>query len=80
MQAAQRLGYRVPDDIGFIGFDNIDTGQFTSPRLSTIDNNRHLVGMKSMQVLKNVIDKKGGPLHDAVRPVLVVRGSTQRYR
>ena len=80
MQAAQRLGYRVPDDIGLIGFDNIDTGQFTSPQLSTIDNNRHLVGMKSMQVLKNVIDKKGGLLHDAVRPVLVVRGSTQRYR
>jgi len=80
MQAAQRLGYRVPDDIGFIGFDNIDTGQFTSPTLSTIDNNRHLVGMKAMQILKNVIDKKDGPVHDVVRPVLVARGSTKRNR
>lgn len=80
MQAAQRLGYRVPDDIGFIGFDNIDTGQFTSPRLTTIDNNRHLVGIKAMQVLKNVIDKNDGPHHDVVKPMLVVRGSTQRFR
>lgn len=80
MQAAQRLGHRVPDDIGFIGFDNIDLGQFTSPTLSTIDANRNLVGMKAMQILKNVIDKNGGPMHDAVKPILIVRGSTQRFR
>jgi DNA-binding LacI/PurR family transcriptional regulator len=80
MQAAQRLGYRVPDDIGFIGFDNIDLGQFTSPTLSTIDNNRHLVGMKAMQVLKNVIDKNDGPRHFNSTSTLVVRGSTNRFR
>lgn len=80
MQAAQRLGWRVPDDLGFIGFDNIDTGQYTSPTLTTLDNNRHLVGMKAMQVLKNIIDKNSGPHHDVVKPVLVVRGSTKRFR
>ena len=80
MQAAQRLGYRVPDDIGFIGFDNIDLGQFTSPTLSTIDNNRHLVGMQAMQVLKNVIDKNDGPRHFNSTSTLVVRGSTNRFR
>lgn len=80
MQMAQRLGYRVPDDIGFIGFDNIDVGQFTSPTLTTIDNNRHLVGMKAMQLLRNIIDKNDGPRHDVVKPILVVRGSTKRFR
>lgn len=80
MQAAQRLGYKVPDDIGFIGFDNIDTARFTSPTLTTIDGNRHLVGIKAMQILKNVIDKNNGLQHDEVKPELVVRGSTQRFR
>ncbi|MFZ9841171.1 MAG: LacI family DNA-binding transcriptional regulator [Candidatus Nanopelagicales bacterium] len=80
MQEAQRLGYRVADDIGFIGFDNIDLGQFTSPTLTTIDNNRHLAGMKTMQILRNIIDKNDGPRHDVVKPVLVVRGSTKRFR
>lgn len=80
MQAAQRLGYRVPDDIGFIGFDNIDLGQFTSPTLSTIDNNRHSIGMQSMQILKNIIDKNGGTTHLNSKSTLVVRGSTKRFR
>lgn len=80
MQAAQRLGYRVPDDIGFIGFDNIDLGKFTSPTLTTIHNNRHLVGMQAMQVLKNVIDKNDGPTHLNATSTLVVRGSTNRLR
>jgi DNA-binding LacI/PurR family transcriptional regulator len=80
MQAVQRLGFRVPDDIGFIGFDNIDLGQFTSPTLSTMDNNRNLIGMKAMQLLRNVIDGGDGPQHDVVTPFLIARGSTQRHR
>lgn len=80
MQAAQRMGFRVPDDIGFIGFDNIDLGQFTSPTLSTVEVNRNMLGMKAMQILKNVIDKNGGPTHDVVNPILVPRESTQRFR
>lgn len=80
MQAAQRLGYRVPDDIGFIGFDNIDLGQFTSPTLSTIDNNRNEVGRIAMQILKNIIDKNNGPTHITTTSTLIVRGSTKRFR
>ena len=35
---------------------------------------------KDMNKLKNVIDKNDGPHHDVVKPMLVVRGSTQRFR
>jgi LacI family transcriptional regulator len=79
MQAAQQLGFRVPEDIGFIGFDNIDTGLFTTPTLSTIDNNRHLIGTKTMELLRELIDDNDGPIHDFVAPVLKFRGSTKRF-
>ena len=36
MRALQEKGYRVPEDVSIIGFDNIPYGEISSPRLSTI--------------------------------------------
>ena len=36
MRALQEAGYRVPDDISIIGFDNLPYGEISTPRLTTI--------------------------------------------
>lgn len=36
IQALQRYGRRVPDDVGVIGYDDIDVASFSSPQLSTV--------------------------------------------
>ncbi len=36
MRALQEKGYRVPQDVSIIGFDNIPFGEISSPRLTTI--------------------------------------------
>lgn len=36
MRTAQSLGFRIPDDIAFIGIDDIEEGCYSTPSLSTI--------------------------------------------
>ena len=36
LRALNQHGYHVPDDISLIGFDNIDTTNYTSPPLTSI--------------------------------------------
>ena len=36
LRALTQNGYRVPQDVSIIGFDNIDTANYTSPPLTTI--------------------------------------------
>lgn len=39
MQAIQKKGLIVPDDISVVGFDNSDLSKYTSPKLSTVEIN-----------------------------------------
>lgn len=36
MRALQEAGYRIPDDISVIGFDNLPYGEISTPRLTTV--------------------------------------------
>ena len=40
MRVVQEAGLRVPDDVAFIGFDDIDETRYSLPTLSTIDPSR----------------------------------------
>lgn len=37
MRSLQDLGRSVPEDVAVVGFDNIQLGEFTHPRLTTVD-------------------------------------------
>jgi len=52
----QKLGYKVPDDISIVGFDNIHTVQYTSPPLTTIHVDRSSLGKLATQLLFNRIE------------------------
>lgn len=39
MDALQSLGYKVPDDYSFIGFDNLPISYYVTPKLTTISQN-----------------------------------------
>lgn len=36
MRALQESGYRIPEDVSIIGFDNLPYGEISTPRLSTV--------------------------------------------
>ncbi len=51
MMALQVLGYKIPHDISLTGFDNIDMCEKVSPKLTTINVNKEMMGKRAVQRL-----------------------------
>ena len=79
IRAIQEQGFRVPDDISVMGFDDIPGSGFYTPGLTTIRQPLREMGRVAAQTLLEAIrGKKGRPPEIAVEPVLVVRESTAK--
>ena len=55
LKTINRLGKKVPEDISVIGFDNIRTGDFMTPRLSTFNIPRQEIGEEVAKYVANSI-------------------------
>ncbi len=47
----KKQGTRVPDDLSIIGADNIVTGKYTEPALTTVDYDKRMLGKKACDML-----------------------------
>lgn len=56
MRAVAESGLRIPEDIAFVGLDNIEVSQFTSPPLSTIHVPKWEMGAMAAKVLMDQLD------------------------
>ncbi|MFK7792529.1 MAG: LacI family DNA-binding transcriptional regulator [Devosiaceae bacterium] len=76
----QAGGMTVPNDISVVGFDDIDISQYYMPALTTIRQDRHLMGRRAAERLLSALQPNSAadsPAHLACIPVsLVVRSST----
>ena len=71
-------GLRVPDDISFIGYDNIPFPQYISPKLSTVSNPINEMGkMAARWVLQQVYNDKNVVVESSFQPELFIRDSSQ---
>lgn len=84
MHSIQLHGFRVPDDISVIGFDNSDDSQYLTPSLTTIAPGLEAVARLSVKVLRDRIDgvspfgaPEGTSVFRKVSSTLVVRNSTR---
>ena len=55
IKTINKLNKKVPEDISVIGFDNIKTGDFMSPRLSTFNIPRQEIGEEVAKYVANSI-------------------------
>lgn len=76
MKAAQTLGFRVPDDISVVGFDNIQYGSYATPALTSVDLQSERMGAAAMQKLLATIDGQDVEPLTVINAQLVLRAST----
>jgi LacI family transcriptional regulator len=76
LRALNEAGYRVPQDISLIGFDDILLSEFTQPPLTTVRLSREELGKKAFEALylSSQPDSKGQEVR--VDTSLVLRSST----
>lgn len=71
LRAFSAAGYRIPDDLSLIGFDNIPFCELTSPRLTTVE--QHAYSLGRLAIRRMIEGEHAGEIPS---PTLVVRGST----
>ena len=80
IKALKEKGYRVPEDVSVVGFDDLPFSAVMEPPLTTIKVSKKKMGETAIQLLANRIDTEGvdPPVKIQVGGSLVVRGSVQR--
>lgn len=77
LRACQKKGYRVPEDIAIIGFDNIELTTMVQPSLTTIDQPSYQIGYQSCELLvEKIINPNSAPKRITLETELIIREST----
>jgi DNA-binding LacI/PurR family transcriptional regulator len=79
LRAAKDLGRQIPNDLGLIGFDDVDWMQLGNPQISAIRQPTYEIGKQAIQMLLRRI---GGSVEEPEKEILdvdlIVRESTSR--
>ena len=78
IRALADAGKRVPEDISVIGFDGLQLGEYTLPRLSTVAQNVEQLAQRSMHLLLQGIEKGAQSCHEVVPVHLQLRESVRK--
>lgn len=74
LRALRETAYRVPEDVAVVGYDNIQVSAFTTPALTTVQQNTKLAGELLVETLLKAIKKEPTEDH-LMKADLVIRQS-----
>lgn len=77
IKALQYNGYRVPQDIKIIGFDNMEFSQNMNPALTTLEVNRNAIAKKAIRRIHELIHEKTIPETIMLSPQIIERDSSK---
>jgi LacI family repressor for deo operon, udp, cdd, tsx, nupC, and nupG len=81
LHALKEHGYRIPQDISVVGFDDIRYARHTDPPLTTVAQPKGALGRKAMELLLEILERPDTPARKVVLPTeLIIRGSTGKRR
>jgi len=78
INAMQKAGLNVPEDIGVVGYDNIVMGSFIDPKLTTVSWPVYKMGILSARILIDEVKSKSEdvyPQSNLLKPKLKIRKS-----
>lgn len=76
MNAAIAAGYRIPEEIGVVGFDNSSISRFCSPKLTTLEMQREEICRAAIEMMTEMIVGER-PANAQFETKLIVRESTK---
>lgn len=76
MNCIQEHGFRVPEDISVVGYDNTYICSMVTPKLTSIDYNYDNFAEKLIATVEGVYDAASLPPLQLIEPSLIIRGST----
>lgn len=80
MQAIEKLGKKVPEDISVVGYDNIHVSAYTSPKLTTVNQDKYDIGYHAAQLLIDMLEERKVPHEVVLESALIERGSVIEYK
>lgn len=83
MQAIQKLGKKIPEDLGMIGFTNTNLGELFNPSLSVVRQPAFEIGQVATELLISMIESKRPVtefLSKALQTELIIRESSQKKK
>jgi len=78
MQKVQSLGYRIPEDIKVIGFDNSTLSQLCTPPITSMEIQRSSIAKAAVEMLQNMIENHTLSPSVTFPTLLIERESTKR--
>lgn len=79
IHAAIRRGYRVPDDISVVGFDNISISEMMNPSITTIKQPVSQLGALAAEMIIKLIENGEEPVRSIhLGTELIIRDSTRK--
>ncbi len=78
IDAIRDKGLRVPEDISVIGCDDIDACRYSSPKLSTVKQNKDQLGKLAANMLNDLIHGKADLKPVLIDTELIIRESSEK--
>ncbi|HFS8444181.1 substrate-binding domain-containing protein [Vibrio cholerae] len=79
IQAASQRGFRVPDDLSLIGYDDVHIAKFMTPALTTIHQPKYRLGKAAIDTLLYRLENPDTTAQVVqLEPTLVVRNSVRK--
>ncbi|MCW8125919.1 substrate-binding domain-containing protein [Microbulbifer halophilus] len=76
LAALHSMGYRIPDDISVMGFDDIPYAEYCHPALTTVSQPMAEIGIECMELLPQLKGKEMDACNRILPHRLMVRNST----
>ena len=80
IRAVRDLNFSVPEDISVVGFDGVEWGRFTFPRLTTVEQPVDEIAGQSVRLLENLLEGKGTSRHILVEAAFRKRETLDQVR